>query len=105
MDELLSKVKSALGITSSAQDDTLKVYIDGMKNYMKSAGVPSEVVEDKISYGAIIAGVTDTWNYGGGEIKLSPYTKERIIQLKFAKPENSNNSNETNESNDSDEGQ
>ena len=103
MDELLSKVKNALGITSTAQDDTLKVYIDGMRDYMKSAGVPSEVVEDKMSYGAIVAGVTDTWNYGGGEIKLSPYTKERIIQLKFAKLEN-NNQNETNESNDSDEG-
>lgn len=104
MDELLSKVKNALGITSTAQDDTLQVYIDGMKDYMKSAGVPSEVVEDKMSYGAIVAGVTDTWNYGGGEIKLSPYTKERIIQLKFAKPEN-NNQNETNESNHLDEGQ
>ena len=103
MDELLSKVKNALGITSTAQDDTLKVYIDGMRDYMQSAGVPSEVVEDKMSYGAIVAGVTDTWNYGGGEIKLSPYTKERIIQLKFAKLEN-NNQNETNESNDSDEG-
>lgn len=103
MGELLSKVKSALGITSSAQDDTLKVYIDGMKDFLKSAGVPSEVVEDKISYGAIIAGVTDTWNYSGGEIKLSPYTKERITQLKHAKPEN-NNQNETNESNGSGEG-
>lgn len=104
MDEILSKVKNALGITSTAQDDTLRVYIDGMKDYMKSAGVPPEVVEDKMSYGAIVAGVTDTWNYGGGEIKLSPYTKERIIQLKFARLEN-NNQNETSESNDSDEGQ
>ncbi|MBR0038952.1 MAG: hypothetical protein IJP71_02985 [Lachnospiraceae bacterium] len=104
MDELLLKVKNALGITSTVQDDTLKVYIDGMKDYMKSAGVPSEVVGDKMSYGAIVAGVTDTWNYGGGEIKLSPYTKERIIQLKFAKPEN-NNQNDASESNDSDEGQ
>ena len=103
MDELLSKVKNALGITSTAQDETLKVYIDGMKDFLISAGVSPEVVEDKISYGAIIAGVTDTWNYGGGEIKLSPYTKERIIQLKFAKLEN-NNQNETSESNDSDEG-
>ena len=103
MGELLSKVKNALGITSTAQDDTLRVYIDGMRDYMKSAGVPSEVVEDKMSYGAIVAGVTDIWNYGGGEIKLSPYTKERIIQLKFAKPEN-NNQNVTNESNGSGEG-
>ena len=103
MDELLSKVKNALGITSTAQDETLRVYIDGMKDYMKSAGVSSEVVKDKMSYGAIIAGVTDTWNYGGGEIKLSPYTKERIIQLKFAKPKN-NNQNVTNESNGSGEG-
>ena len=88
MNELLSKVKDALGITGTAQDKTLNVYIDGIKDYMKSAGVKSSVVENKVSYGAIVAGVMDTWNYGSGEINLSPYTKERIIQLKFAEPEN-----------------
>lgn len=99
MDELLLKVKNALGITGTTQDETLKVYIDGIKDYMKSAGVKSEVVKNKVSYGAIVAGVMDTWNYGSGEISLSPYTKERIIQLKFAVLENvgEDNDDEKNE--------
>lgn len=85
---ILDKVKSALGIFTEAQDETLNVYIDGIKNYMKSAGVSSEILSDKISIGAIVAGVVDTWQLGGGEIKLSPYTKERIIQLKHEVPSN-----------------
>lgn len=87
MDEILTKVKNALGITSNAQDETLKVYIDGIKAFMKSAGVSDTVLNSDTSSGAIVAGVMDTWNYGSGEISLSPYTKERIIQLKFAQVE------------------
>lgn len=81
--EILGKVKKALGITGDDQDDTINVYIDGIKEFMLSSGVPKKVVNNKKSYGAIIAGVMDTWNYGSGEIKLSPYTKERLIQLKY----------------------
>ncbi len=84
MDAILSKVKNALGITSTAQDETLKVYIDGVKSFMKSAGVSDTVLDSDTSSGAIVAGVIDTWNYGSGEVNLSPYTKERIIQLKYA---------------------
>ena len=87
MDAILSKVKTALGITSTAQNETLQVYIDGIKAYMKSAGVSDTVLDSDIASGAIVAGVIDTWNYGSGEVKLSPYTRERIIQLKFAKVE------------------
>lgn len=87
MDEILTKVKNALGITSEAQDETLKVYIDGIKTFMKFAGVSDTVLNSDIASGAIVAGVIDTWNYGSGEVKLSPYTRERIIQLKFAQIE------------------
>ena len=97
MDAILSKVKNALGITSEAQDETLDVYIDGIKTFMKSAGVSDTVLNSDIASGAIVAGVIDTWNYGSGEVKLSPYTKERIIQLKFAKVPNENESNEESE--------
>lgn len=81
--EILGKVKKALGITGDDQDDTINVYIDGIKEFMLSAGVPKKVVNNEKSYGGIVAGVMDTWNYGSGEIKLSPYTKERLIQLKY----------------------
>lgn len=94
MDAILTKVKNALNITSEAQDETLKIYIDGVKEYMKSAGVSDDVLESDMSSGAIVAGVTDTWSYGSGELKLSPYTKERIIQLRYAKVDNNSTKTE-----------
>lgn len=39
-EELLLKCKLGLGITGSYQDDTLKIYIDEVKEYMLGAGVP-----------------------------------------------------------------
>lgn len=80
---LIDKVKSAIGITGNDQDETIQVYIDSIKSYMKSAGVSDSVVESDIACGAIVSGVIDTWQYGSGAINLSPFTKERIIQLKF----------------------
>ena len=37
--ELLTKIKSGLGITGTYQDATLQVYIDDVKAFMRSAGV------------------------------------------------------------------
>ena len=83
MDIILTKVKNGLGITSDAQDETLNVFIDGIKAFMKDAGVSDEIIESDDASGVIVSGVIDTWNYGSGEVKLSPFTKERIIQLKY----------------------
>lgn len=83
MDAILTKVKNGLGITSDAQNDTLKVFIDGVKAFMKDAGVSEETINSEEASGAIVSGVIDTWNYGSGEVTLSPFTKARIIQLKF----------------------
>lgn len=79
---IIDDIKNALGITGDDQDSTLSLYIQAIKDYMVSAGVSYETVESDKAIGCIIAGVTDTWQYGGGEIKLSPFTKERIIQLR-----------------------
>ena len=84
---ILDKVKNAIGITGDGQDETISVYIEGIKAYMKSAGVPDSVIESDIACGAIVSGVIDTWMYGSGSINLSPFTKERIIQLKFEETE------------------
>lgn len=84
---VLEKVKKALGITGSYQDDTLNVYIDEVKAYMKDAGVPESVVDSDTSAGVIARGVTDLWNYNGGAGKLSDYFYQRVSQLALSSKE------------------
>ena len=86
MVDTLSKVKSALGITGEYQDETLKVYIDEVKAYMMSAGVPEVVINSSESIGVIARGVTDLWNYNGGAGKLSDYFYQRVSQLAYTTP-------------------
>lgn len=80
--EILTKVKSGLGITGTFQDDTLNVYLAEVKAFMKSAGVPQTVIESEASVGCIMRGVADLWNYGAGNARLSDYFRMRLIQLK-----------------------
>lgn len=78
-DEILKQVKTALGITGTYHDETLKFYIYDVKEYMKDAGVDEMIIESKSSLGAIARGVCDLWNYGNG--RFSPYFYQRVIQL------------------------
>ncbi len=80
--ELLTKIKNGLGITGDFQDATLTVYVDDVKAFMISAGVPESVVESEAAVGCIMRGVADLWNYGSGSAKLSEYFKMRLIQMK-----------------------
>lgn len=80
---ILDTVKNALGITGNYQDNTLKVYIDEVIEYMISAGVPEEVAKSSASAGVIARGVTDLWNYNGGAGKLSDYFYQRVSQLAY----------------------
>lgn len=73
----LTAVKSALGITGTYQDDTLQIYIDEVTDFLKGAGVAAK----NITTGIIARGVSDLWNYGSGEGKLSDYFKQRAVQL------------------------
>lgn len=79
---LLTKIKNGLGITGDFQDDTLRIYIDEVKAFMKSAGVTQEVIESNVSVGCIMRGVADLWNYGSGNATLSDYFRMRLLQLK-----------------------
>ena len=85
--ELLTKLKSGLGITGTYQDDTLQVYIDEVKSFMESAGVNQSVIESDAAVGCIIRGVADLWNYGSGSANLSPYFVQRLIQLSIKQGE------------------
>lgn len=79
--ELLTKIKIGLGITGDYQDEALSFYIEEVKQFMRSAGVPQNVVDSSESSGVIMRGVADLWNYGSGSVKLSDYFVQRVIQL------------------------
>ena len=78
---MLETVKAAIGVTGTYQDATIQVYIDETQAYMLAAGVPSDLIGTQQTAGTVVRGVSDLWNYGAGEGKLSPYFYERCIQL------------------------
>lgn len=79
MNVTLADVKNALGITGDYQDATLQVYFDEVVNFLTDAGV----VEANITKGIVARGVSDLWNYGGAEGKLSQYFMQRATQLSY----------------------
>lgn len=81
----LSKVKNALGVTGTYQDNTILVYINEVVAFLVDAGVP----QDNITDGIVARGVSDLWNYGAGEGELSDYFKTRAIQLALHKTSSS----------------
>ena len=81
--EILEIVKSALGITGDYQNDTLSIYISGVKEYMIAGGVQIDVVNSTLAVGAICRGVADLWNYGAGNTNFSAYFMQRVTQLAY----------------------
>lgn len=77
----LDNVKNALGVTGDYQNNTIQVYIDEVVDFLKDAGV----AEANITDGLIARGVSDLWNYGSGEGKLSQYFIYRAAQLSYKK--------------------
>lgn len=86
--ELLNKVKIGLGNIPSHLDETINLYIDEVINYLISAGVSAALIDSEKNYiderciGVIIRGVSDLWNYGNGDTKLSDYFYQRADQLR-----------------------
>lgn len=72
--ELLDQVKSGLNIYGDTLDNTLSIYIDEIKAFMKDAGVP----EEDATVGIIVKGVGDLYFNGS----LSDYFYKRVFQLK-----------------------
>jgi hypothetical protein len=79
MSVTLDQVKAALGIVGNYQDDTLQIYFDETVDFLKNAGVS----EANITAGIVARGVSDLWNYGAGDGKLSPYFIQRATQLTY----------------------
>lgn len=76
---MLEDVKKALGITGDYQDATLAEYIEEVTGFLLEAGVSAS----KITPGLVARGVSDLWNYGDGDGKLSPYFLQRATQLSY----------------------
>ena len=79
MTNMLTDVKNALGITGTYQDNTIQVYINEVVDFLKEAGVSAS----NITSGIVARGVSDLWNYGAGDGKLSPYFIQRAAQLSY----------------------
>lgn len=79
MNVTLEQVKAALGIVGDYQDATLQVYFDEAVAFLVDAGVS----EANITAGVVARGVSDLWNYGSGDGKLSPYFMQRAAQLSY----------------------
>ena len=77
--EMLSKVKAALGVEGTYQDDTISEYISEVVAFLTDAGVSA----DNITAGVVARGVSDLWNYGEGGGKLSDYFMQRAAQLSY----------------------
>lgn len=76
---MLSSVKSALGIVGDYQDETISEYIDEVVSFLVDAGVKNQ----NITSGIVARGVSDLWNYGAADGKLSNYFLQRATQLSF----------------------
>ena len=80
-EQILEAVKNDLGVTTNYQDNTLKGYIEEVKQFLIDGGVSEKIVNSKIAKGIISRGVSDLWNYGSGGTSLSPYFLQRATQL------------------------
>jgi hypothetical protein len=80
--DILQRVKSDLGLQGNDYHDaTIAGYIAEVKQYLIDGGVNEGIVNDEKAAGLISRGVSDLWNYGAGNAALSPYFKERAVQL------------------------
>lgn len=73
----IEDVKKALNITGDFQNDAIQIYFDEVISVLNEAGVKNE----NITAGIVARGVSDLWNYGAGEGKLSDYFIQRCKQL------------------------
>jgi hypothetical protein len=81
MSAMLDSVKTALNITGDYQDATIQEYIDETVSFLKDAGVAAS----NVTPGIVARGVSDLWNYGAGDGKLSTYFMHRAAQLSYKK--------------------
>lgn len=74
----LAAVMDALGQTGNTYlEPQIQPFYEDVINFLKESGVP----ESRITVGIVARGVSDLWNYGAGNGKLSTYFLQRATQL------------------------
>lgn len=86
-EEQLAKVKEALGIEGEYHDSRLLLYMNEVKEFLRGSGIPEAVLSSSQIIGTLTRGVSDLWNYGAGEGKLSEYFLMRVTQLSYQRRE------------------
>lgn len=81
--EQLAKIKTALNISGTYQDQTLEIYLDEVKEFLRDAGVNEVILQSETAIGILTRGVADLWNYGAGNAQLSLYFHQRASQLVY----------------------
>ncbi len=84
--DLLTRIKSVLGISGKFHDDALGILAQEVKFYLRDAGCSDMAVNGEAAVGCIVRGVADMWNLGSGTVELSPYFRERAAQLALSYP-------------------
>lgn len=82
-DARIKTIKVMLGITGEYMDELIRAYGLEVEQYLLSAGVRADVLASPSSTGIFARGISDLWNYGSGDGKLSPYFIQRAIQLSY----------------------
>lgn len=85
LNNLIIECKKGLGISievNESIDGTIKQKIQTIVAYMKGSGVTDEtIVDNDLSTGVIVLGVTDLWNLNSGEVRFSPVFNTLLTQL------------------------
>lgn len=83
--ELLEQVKNGINLKGNDfQDDTLKVWIDEVKQDLLYAGVSADVLGSTLAVGCIARGVDDRWASHRDEYSEMYYTAaERLRNVKI----------------------
>ncbi len=82
-EEQIKAVCNMLSMSEKYDGEKIGYFVDEVKQYMLSAGVPLLLANDRRAIGCIARGVSDLYTYDNGTASLSPYFKERVVQLKL----------------------
>ena len=82
-DLLLKNVKGLLLLTGNAHDNALNLYINEALDFMESAGVDRSIAQ---ANAGVVAGIVkDLMTGEAGKGDISPYWKQRVVQLSYKK--------------------
>lgn len=90
--DLINRIIELQGLSEFHRNIVSGHVYDGI-DYMKASGVPDSVIYSRKSIGVLNSYVTDVWNLTQGQCKLSPFLKERIIQLALEDDEKAGDEN------------